>query len=447
MTELWELGAVELARDPRARGVGPRSDRGPPRPHRRRQPRGQRHRPWPRRRGACVGRRRRRAVADGDKLGSLHGVPFTVKENIDVAGTATTHGGRRACSGRRCPRRAGGRAHRAAGAIPIGRTNLPDLALRVHTDSALFGLTRNPWNPTVTAGGSSGGEAAALAAGMTPIGLGNDIGGSLRNPAHCCGIAALKPSAGIVRLATEIPPIDMIIATQLMPAEGVMARSVADVPPGSEPSPASRGIRSRFRSPLPPAPIARCGSPSSPSRPAATTGRGVAGAIRTAADVLADAGHDVVEATPPSCDQRSPSGPPSSRPIWRSAGAHRGRDRGRRVAVPRAHRSSDSPASTAASLGACSSTATASPTSGRCSSRLRRAAHADVDAATVRARRGIGVAGAGGPDGLEDDQRLVLPANVLGLPSACVPAGLVDGLPVGVLRSLPHRFADVRPGG
>src|SRR5699024_8732282 len=78
---------------------------------------------------------------------------------------------------------------RAAGAIPIGRTNLPDLGLRVHTESSLHGLTRNPWNPDVTAGGSSGGEGSALASGMSPLGLGNDNGGSLRNPAHCCGIA------------------------------------------------------------------------------------------------------------------------------------------------------------------------------------------------------------------------------------------------------------------
>jgi amidase len=87
---------------------------------------------------------------------------------------------------------------RAAGAIPIARTNLPDLALRWHTDSALHGLTRNPWHPGRSAGGSSGGEAAALATGMSAIGLGNDIGGSLRVPANACGIASIRPSTGRV---------------------------------------------------------------------------------------------------------------------------------------------------------------------------------------------------------------------------------------------------------
>src|SRR5204862_4552914 len=118
---------------------------------------------------------------------------------------------------------------RGAGAIPIGRTNLPDMALRVHTHSSLHGLTRNPWHPGRTAGGSSGGEAAALASGMSPIGLGNDIGGSLRNPANACGIASLKPSAGRVPLCTAIPAIDGPASFQLMPVEGPMARRVTDV--------------------------------------------------------------------------------------------------------------------------------------------------------------------------------------------------------------------------
>src|SRR5262249_14663688 len=113
------------------------------------------------------------------------------------------------------------------GAIRFGRTNLPDFGLRVHTDSALHGLTRNPWNPQRTAGGSSGGEAAALATGMTPLGLGNDLGGSLRNPAPCCGGASIKPSTGAVPAATGVPPEDMPISVQLVALPGGPGRRVA----------------------------------------------------------------------------------------------------------------------------------------------------------------------------------------------------------------------------
>lgn len=118
---------------------------------------------------------------------------------------------------------------RAAGAIPIARTNLPDMALRVSTDSSLHGITRNPWNLMRTAGGSSGGEAAALATGMSPIGLGNDIGGSLRNPASACGIATIRPSAGRVPDAGFVPAEDHLLAVQLMNVQGPMARRIADV--------------------------------------------------------------------------------------------------------------------------------------------------------------------------------------------------------------------------
>jgi amidase len=140
-------------------------------------------------------------LAAGELAGPLHGVPFTVKENIDMAGLPTTWGVPALAKAVVPADAPVVERMRAAGGIPIGRTNLPDMALRVHTVSSLHGLTRNPWHPRRTAGGSSGGEAAALASGMSPIGLGNDIGGSLRNPANACGIASVHlPAAYPMRV-------------------------------------------------------------------------------------------------------------------------------------------------------------------------------------------------------------------------------------------------------
>ena len=102
------------------------------------------------------------------------------------------------------------------------------MGARLDTDNPLRGRTKNPWNQNLTPGGSSGGEAAALATGMTPFGLGNDIGGSLRNPAYCCGIAALKPSIGRVPFVNSIDPVDMGVSGAFL-TDGPMARSVNDL--------------------------------------------------------------------------------------------------------------------------------------------------------------------------------------------------------------------------
>ncbi|MGE0485551.1 MAG: amidase [Gammaproteobacteria bacterium] len=173
-----------------------------------------------------------RAAADaadrGEPRGPLHGVPFTVKENIDCTGSATTQG-LEAMANALPPMDAPVVERlKAAGAIPLARTNLPEMGLRIATDNVLRGRTNNPWDLTRTCGGSSGGEGAALACGMTPLGLGNDIGGSLRNPAYCCGIAALKPTTGRIPLAWSLAP-NMGIAFRLMAVEGPMARSVTDL--------------------------------------------------------------------------------------------------------------------------------------------------------------------------------------------------------------------------
>jgi len=239
-------------------------------------------------------------VAAGEKLGALHGVPFTVKENIDVAGFPTTWG---------VPAFAEAvppvdapivERMKAAGAIMIGRTNLPDMALRVHTDSSLRGLTRNPWNAARTTGGSSGGEAAALASGMSPIGLGNDIGGSLRNPASPCGICSIRPSQGRVPDAGYVPSEDRLLVVQLMNSQGPMARRVADVRLGLQ---TIMGRHARdgwsITAPLDGPPIdGRIKVALIAEPPGGPTDPKVAAATRAAADRLANQGYDVVEAVP-----------------------------------------------------------------------------------------------------------------------------------------------------
>lgn len=162
-------------------------------------------------------------------LGALAGVPFTIKENIDVAGSATTNGVpalRNAVATRDAPVV---QRLRDAGAIPIGRTNLPDLSVRFHTRSQLYGDTVNPWDPTRTPGGSSGGEGVAIATGMSPLGLGNDAGGSIRIPALFGGVTALKPSYGRFPADSCVGPRDRTLSSQLIPVDGVIARTVADL--------------------------------------------------------------------------------------------------------------------------------------------------------------------------------------------------------------------------
>ncbi|RII09218.1 Acylamidase [Streptomyces sp. YIM 130001] len=170
------------------------------------------------------------AVARGEEVGPLAGVPITVKETTDVAGLATTHG-LRAFAGRVAQADAPPvDLLRRAGAIVIGHTNMPTLTLTgMHPRSELFGDTVNPWDPQVTPGGSSGGDAAAVAAGLAACGLGNDAGGSTRLPAQFCGIAGMKPTPGRFPADHRIGPDDPSPASALFPVDGPLARTVADL--------------------------------------------------------------------------------------------------------------------------------------------------------------------------------------------------------------------------
>ncbi len=239
------------------------------------------------------------ALARGEETGPLHGVPCTIKENIEVAGTATTNGVpalAEAYAERDAP---AVERLREAGAIVVGRTNLPDLGMRWHTASSLRGVTRNPWDAGRTAGGSSGGEAAALAAGMTPLGLGNDYGGSLRYPSQCCGTAALKPGYGRIATAPREGWPDPTPTGDLFTATGPMARHVADLRLAFAvlAAPDSRDPR------LAPAPLD--GTAGERPRVAFTSDPGglgvderVAAGVRRAAEALADAGYRVEEGEP-----------------------------------------------------------------------------------------------------------------------------------------------------
>ncbi len=238
-------------------------------------------------------------VKAGGPLGPLHGVPFTIKTNIDVSGYATTEGAVALKDFMASEDAPTVERMRAAGAVALARTNMPDLGLRMNTESALHGATHNPWRHGLTVGGSSGGEAAALASGMSPIGLGNDIGGSLRSPAYACGVASIKPSRGRVPGRNPSAIIDQAINEQIMLAEGVLARQVADVRLGLE---VVMGAHWRdpqsIDAPLRGRDVARRVA-LVPTPSGGTTDLDVAEGVRVAGRALEAAGYQVEEAEPP----------------------------------------------------------------------------------------------------------------------------------------------------
>ena len=163
------------------------------------------------------------AVRRGDELAPLHGVPFTVKDTFDTAGVRTTRGSRLFAD--HVPDRDATVVARAkaAGGILLGKTNTPEFALWWETANLVFGRTSNPYDVQRTSGGSSGGEAVAVAKGMSSLGIGSDLGGSIRLPAHYCGVVGFKPTHGRVPLTGHFPET----LFRFMHA-GPLARSVRD---------------------------------------------------------------------------------------------------------------------------------------------------------------------------------------------------------------------------
>jgi amidase len=376
-------------------------------------------------------------LVSGETVGPLHGVPFTVKENIDMAGLPTTWG---------VPALANAVAPvdapvvermRAAGAIPIARTNLPDMALRVHTDSSLHGVTRNPWHPGRTAGGSSGGEAAALASGMSPIGLGNDIGGSLRNPANACGIASIRPSAGRVPDAGYVPAEDRLLAVQLMNVQGPMARRVADVRLGLRVLMGAHprdpwSIDAPFEGPALARPIRVAVLPEPPG---GGTDPKLAATVRRAAQALTDAGYVVEEACPPryadavGCWRRLIMGDFSS--VLNLLSPMMGTEA---MAFLNNFNEGIPPLADAASW---SQLMTERDGIARAWSTFMadRPLLLSPTWTQLPFEHGFDSATPAGSAATKELMRPVVPANLLGLPSACVPAGRDEetGLPIGVL--------------
>jgi amidase len=258
-----------------------------------------------------------RALAEADQADArlragderpLLGVPVALKDNVDVAGEVT-------CFGTRSPREPAGADSevvarlRAAGAVLIGRTHLPELAIWPFTESATWGITRNPWRADRTCGGSSGGSAVAVAAGLAPVALGSDGGGSIRIPAACCGLFGLKPQRGRVSLApladhwyglTVLGPLARRVADAAL-----FLDTVADKPPETSYVEAARGEPGRLRVALSVKPPL-----------AARLDDSVVRALHETADLLRSLGHEVVEHEPDYGEIRQLFGPRWLRGIY-----------------------------------------------------------------------------------------------------------------------------------
>ncbi|TVS17293.1 MAG: indole acetimide hydrolase [Gammaproteobacteria bacterium] len=375
-----------------------------------------------------------RAAADAadasEAKGPLHGVPFTIKENIDFEGTPTTQGVPALADAISPVDAPVVERMKRAGAIALGRTNLPEFGLRISTTNPLHGRTLNPWDADRVAGGSSGGEGAALATGMTPIGLGNDIGGSLRNPAYCNGIASLKPSTGRIPHYMALPPQDGGMAVQAMLVEGPMARSVADLRLALTIL-AGRDIRDPVSVD---APLTGAAVPQRAvlvtELPGGPIESSSAAAVREAGAALAAAGWDVIEASPPELER--------VQEIWGRTLAHDlivnmplmelvispelavGLKQLFERFDPNAMRAAEVDAERSRLARLWSMFFVEHPVViGPTWTRLPFAHDADLHPETGMAL-------------LTDTLRFITPGNLLGIPAVCVPCGVEGGLPRGV---------------
>lgn len=246
------------------------------------------------------------ALARGEAVGPLHGVPVSIKINVDVAGEPTTDGVQALQDNLAAEDSPLVASLRRAGAIVVGRNNAPAFSLRWFTDNAFHGRTLNPFDAGVTPGGSSGGAAAAVACGMGPIAHGNDYGGSIRYPAWACGVVGLRTTVGRVPSYKASAP-NRIISNQQMSVQGPLTRTVADARLALAVMSEGTPLDPQWV----PAPLVYADS-AQPTRVALFTGwkasrvdRSVVQACEQAARWLQDAGYAVEEAEPPHFEEVS----------------------------------------------------------------------------------------------------------------------------------------------
>jgi len=245
-----------------------------------------------------------RHIHRGAKLGPLHGVPFTVKDIFDTAGVVTTAGLRKLKTNTPTEDATVVARMRAAGAILIGKTNCPPGGIGDDSANSVHGGTRNPYDLQRSPGGSSSGEAAIIAAGGSPMGIGSDSGGSIRMPAHYCGIAALKPTTGLVPGTGAYGLVGGL--TDPRSQVGPMARFVSDLALTLPILVGPDGIDSG----VVPVPLAKRTPKLSDLKVAWYADDGltkpthaIAAVVRSAAHALAEAGCDVTEARPPGLNE------------------------------------------------------------------------------------------------------------------------------------------------
>jgi Asp-tRNA(Asn)/Glu-tRNA(Gln) amidotransferase A subunit family amidase len=247
-----------------------------------------------------------KAVKDGAELGQLHGVPFTIKDAIDTAGVLAQRASRIFAGNVPTKDATVVTRFKAAGAIPLAKTNLPEFSAWQETDNLVTGLSRNPWNLDRTPGGSSGGESAAIAAGLSPIGIGSDLAISVRGPAALTGIVGLKATHGRIPYTGHWPEV-----LNRYFHIGPLARSVRDIasafsimqgPDGVDGLAIHAKDAEPFNGPIAGRPV-RVGWLVEPGF--GPVDREVAAAVAAAANLLRDAGCDVEAVRIPILEQNN----------------------------------------------------------------------------------------------------------------------------------------------